>query len=158
MFDEEDISCLAGNLSREQLLLEIHNAEVQEGVSKTWAEDNDAFYWREFGKACRAALDIQKSREPQRAVRPGQVSIAATKERTDIVEVVSHYTDLRNSGKEYTGCCPFHDDKHPSLRVNQEKQVFYCFSCGRKGDLLDFVTEAERITVKEACLLLDARS
>ena len=158
MFDEEDINHLAGRLSREELLSETRNAGVQEAVSRQWAEDDDAFYWQEFGKACRAALAVQKAREPKREVRPGKVSVEATKERNDIVEVVTRYTDLRNTGKEFAGSCPFHEDRNPSLRVNREKQVFFCFSCQRRGDVLDFVREAEKMTTKEACLFLDSKT
>ena len=154
MFEEEDIIHLAGRLSREELLQEIRHAEVQQGVCRQWAEDYDSFYWREFGNACRAAIRIQEAREPKIGARPGKVSIAATKQANDIADVVSRYTDLRNAGKELTGCCPFHDDKNPSLRVSQEKQVFYCFSCGRKGDVIDFVSEMEGLDVKGACRFL----
>lgn len=154
MFDEEDINYLASHLPHEQLLREIRNADVREGVARMWAENHDVYYWQKFGKACKAALDVQKSWEPTRAVKPGLISVKATKENNDIVDVVDRYTELKKVGKEYSGRCPFHDDKHPSLRVSQDKQVFYCFSCGRKGDVIDFLGEIEGLNVKEACLLL----
>ena len=73
------------------------------------------------------------------------------------MEVVSRYTDLRNTGKEFADSCPFHEARNPSLRVNREKQVFFCFSCQRRGDVLEFVMEAEKMTTREACLFLDSR-
>ena len=155
VLDEEDVNYLAGNLSRDQLLREIHNADVREGVARMWAEDHDVYYWREFGKVCRQALQEHRKRQPKPT--KGRSLVKTVKEAHDIVDIVGGYTNLRKSGKEHTGSCPFHEDRQPSLRVSEEKQVFYCFSCGRKGDVIDFVGEIEGLNVKEACLLLAGR-
>jgi DNA primase len=61
---------------------------------------------------------------------------------------------LRKAGKEYVGGCPFHEDHRPSLCVNQEKQLFHCFSCHRKGDLINFIMQIENLDTKQACLFL----
>lgn len=153
-FDAEDAAYLASNLPSEQLRRERHTAEIEQGVARMWAKDDDLIYWREFGKACLRALEIQRARDPQAKVRRGEVSVQAIKERHDIVDVVGRYTNLRKAGKEYIGKCPFHDDRQPSLEVNQDKQLFYCFSCQRKGDLINFIMEIEELDTKRACLFL----
>lgn len=59
-------------------------------------------------------------------------------------EIISSYTPLKKTGKEFSGLCIFHNDqKHPSLRVNADKGLWYCFTCGVGGDVLDFVARAE---------------
>lgn len=152
MFDEEDRDYLARHLSREQLLREIHAAEVWEGVARMWAEDAGVIYWREFGSICQRALQEHKKSQPKPA--KGKSSVKAMKEAHNIIDVISRYSGLRKTGKGYTGSCPFHEDRQPSLRVSQEKQVFYCFSCGRKGDVIDFLGEIEGLDVKGACRFL----
>ena len=53
-----------------------------------------------------------------------------------IKEVVEGYVSLERKGSNYMGLCPFHEDHHPSLIVNPEKQTFHCFACGEHGDAL----------------------
>lgn len=58
----------------------------------------------------------------------------------DIVEIVGRFVSLKRVGPSYKGCCPFHDDKHESLDVHPEKQIFKCFACGAgAGDVVDFL-------------------
>src|ERR671915_781451 len=62
----------------------------------------------------------------------------------DMVEVVSGRTQLRRaSGSRYTGRCPFHEERTPSFSVNPVDKLFYCFGCGKGGDLITFVRETE---------------
>ena len=67
-----------------------------------------------------------------------------------MVEVVSARTQLRRSGARYTGLCPFHDEKTPSFSVNPQDKLFYCFGCGKGGDLITFVCETEQLDFAEA--------
>jgi putative DNA primase/helicase len=67
--------------------------------------------------------------------------ISQLKARTDIVEVVGRRVSLAKRGQEWVGICPFHNDTKASLQVNEKKQVFACFACGKSGDVLDFLTE-----------------
>jgi len=67
-----------------------------------------------------------------------------------IEDVVSQYTPLRRSGRNYVARCPFHDDRHPSLVVYPETQSFYCFGCRVHGDSLNFLMKMERLTFREA--------
>jgi len=64
----------------------------------------------------------------------------------DMVEVVSGRTQLRRaSGSRYTGRCPFHEEKTPSFSVNPVDKLYYCFGCGRGGDVISFVRETENL-------------
>ena len=62
----------------------------------------------------------------------------------DMVEVVSARTPLRRaSGTRFTGRCPFHEEKTPSFSVNPVEKLYYCFGCGKGGDVISFVRETE---------------
>ena len=74
--------------------------------------------------------------------------------RPDIREVVGRYTSLHRIGREELGICPLHDDRHPSLRVNPDKQVFYCAPCGIGGDVIRFIEIVEKVSFKEALSIL----
>jgi DNA primase len=64
----------------------------------------------------------------------------------DIVEVVAGRTQLRRaSGSRYTGRCPFHEERTPSFSVNPVEKLYYCFGCGKGGDLISFVRETENL-------------
>ena len=64
----------------------------------------------------------------------------------DMVEVVSARTALRRaSGSRYTGRCPFHEEKTPSFSVNPVDKLYYCFGCGKGGDIISFVRETENL-------------
>ena len=66
-------------------------------------------------------------------------------DRLDIVEVIDRRVSLKKSGRNYTACCPFHEEKTPSFSVNQEKQFYYCFGCGAGGNALGFIMDYERL-------------
>jgi len=70
--------------------------------------------------------------------------------KPNIVEVVSEYTHLRRSGKEFIGLCPFHNEKTPSFYVNEDKGVFNCFGCGKHGDVFDFAMKKLGVDFKGA--------
>jgi DNA primase len=64
----------------------------------------------------------------------------------DMVEVVSGRTQLRRaSGSRYTGRCPFHEERTPSFSVNPVEKLYYCFGCGKGGDVISFVRETENL-------------
>ena len=71
-------------------------------------------------------------------------------EATNIVEVVSEFVNLRKSGGNYKGLCPFHDDKTPSFMVSPARQICKCFSCGEGGNAVNFLMKHEQITYPEA--------
>ncbi len=71
-------------------------------------------------------------------------------DRLDIVDVVDSRVKLKKTGKNYSACCPFHDEKTPSFTVSPEKQFFYCFGCGASGNALGFIMDYERLSFPEA--------
>ena len=57
---------------------------------------------------------------------------------------------LKKAGKNYSACCPFHDERTPSFSVNPERQFYYCFGCGAGGNALGFIMDYERLDFREA--------
>lgn len=76
--------------------------------------------------------------------------IDRVREHYDIVDVVGRYVQLKKSGRNYFGLCPFHSEKTPSFSVSPEKQIYYCFGCGEGGDVIKFVMEMEQLSFVEA--------
>lgn len=70
--------------------------------------------------------------------------------RTDIVDVIEPHVVLKKSGQNYSGLCPFHQEKSPSFSVSQDKQFYYCFGCHASGSALKFLMEYERLSFPEA--------
>ncbi|HMM20222.1 MAG TPA: DNA primase [Selenomonadales bacterium] len=73
---------------------------------------------------------------------------------SDIVNVISEYVPLKKKGRNYWGCCPFHNEKSPSFSVTPDKGFFYCFGCQAGGNVFNFLMKAENITFFEAVKLL----
>jgi DNA primase len=76
------------------------------------------------------------------------------KQQADIVRVVGDYVRLKKTGKDFSGLCPFHQEKTPSFTVSPIKQIFYCFGCGKGGDVFNFVMEMEKCEFPEAVRLV----
>ena len=76
--------------------------------------------------------------------------IDAVLKAADIVAVISSYINVEKKGRNYMALCPFHDDKHPSLSISKEKQIFKCFVCGTAGNAITFVQKYEKISYPEA--------
>jgi DNA primase len=72
------------------------------------------------------------------------------KTRTDIVDVVGRYADLKKRSGAYWANCPLHTDGSPSFKVNPARQSFICFGCGAKGDVFDFVMAADNVDLPGA--------
>jgi DNA primase len=70
--------------------------------------------------------------------------------RVDIVEVIDSRVPLKKAGREYTACCPFHNEKTPSFTVSPNKQFYHCFGCGEHGTALGFLMEYEHMSFPEA--------
>lgn len=71
-------------------------------------------------------------------------------ERVDIVDIVGRYVPLKKQGQNYTGLCPFHNEKTPSFSVSPSKQIFHCFGCGVGGNVFKFLMEIEHLSFPEA--------
>ena len=78
--------------------------------------------------------------------------------RTDIVELVGSYVQLKRKGRLYGGLCPFHSEKTPSFYVYPDTESFYCFGCQAAGDAIGFVKKINNISTEEAIKMLAARA
>ncbi len=70
--------------------------------------------------------------------------------RSDIVEVINARVPLKRKGKEFTACCPFHNEKTPSFTVSENKQFYYCFGCHAKGNVIGFLMDYEHLSYVDA--------
>ena len=84
------------------------------------------------------------------AQRIPEETLTEIRTRISIVEVISVYVSLRKAGKNYTGLCPFHEEKTPSFSVNEERGFFHCFGCGVGGNAFTFLCRLEGISFPEA--------
>jgi len=80
------------------------------------------------------------------------------RQQFDIVDIIGEYVRLKKSGRNYMGCCPFHNEKSPSFSVSQEKQLYHCFGCGASGNLFTFLRDKEGISFMEAVEQLARRA
>ncbi|MCH1960715.1 MULTISPECIES: DNA primase [Romboutsia] len=80
--------------------------------------------------------------------------IEEVKSRCDIVSTISQYIELKSSGINYKGLCPFHGEKTPSFYVNESKQIYKCFGCGEGGDVINFVMKMENLDFIDAVKVL----
>ena len=85
-------------------------------------------------------------------------TLTEIRSRISIVEVISVYVSLRKAGKNYTGLCPFHEEKTPSFSVNDERGFFHCFGCGAGGNAFTFLCRLEGISFPEAVRRLAAKA
>ncbi|UQS85439.1 DNA primase [Apilactobacillus apisilvae] len=76
--------------------------------------------------------------------------IEKIRDETNIADVVSQYVSLHKSGRNLFGLCPFHEEKTPSFSVNEQKQIFHCFSCGKGGNVFKFLMELQDLSYPEA--------
>ena len=78
--------------------------------------------------------------------------------RTDLVEVVGERIQLKKAGRNYTACCPFHQEKTPSFSVSPDKQFYYCFGCGAGGNAIGFVMDHDHLDFPAAVETLARRA
>ncbi|GAA0181948.1 DNA primase [Clostridium sediminicola] len=83
--------------------------------------------------------------------------IQKIKDENDIVEVISEKVNLKKAGNNYSGLCPFHNEKTPSFSVSREKQIFKCFGCGEAGNVFSFIMKYNNYTFVEAVKFLADR-
>src|SRR5467141_3922588 len=77
------------------------------------------------------------------------------KQQADIVRIVGDYVKLKKAGAQnFSGLCPFHNEKTPSFSVHATRQFYHCFGCGASGDVFSFVQKLENITFPEAVRLI----
>lgn len=91
-------------------------------------------------------------------VRYSEELIEEIKNSNDIVDIISQYVNLKRSGRNFFGLCPFHKEKSPSFSVSPDKQIFHCFGCGAGGNVIHFISKIENADFKEAIGILANRA
>lgn len=84
--------------------------------------------------------------------------VEEVRRRNDIVDIISSYVNLKRSGSNHVGLCPFHNEKTASFSVSAGKQMYYCFGCGAGGNVFTFLMEYENLTFVEALEQLAERA
>lgn len=82
--------------------------------------------------------------------KPTYEEILNIQRKVNIVDIIKEYMPLKQSGKNYFGICPFHDDHNPSMSVSSEKQIYKCFVCGSARNVFNFVSNYEKISYYDA--------
>jgi len=72
----------------------------------------------------------------------------------NIVDIIKNFLQVQKRGNNFLALCPFHDDKHPSLSISEDKQIFKCFSCGEFGNVLSFLMKFKKWDFKIALTYL----
>ena len=82
--------------------------------------------------------------------RISKETVQSIQSQVNILDIVGQFVQLRKQGKSLFGRCPFHDERTPSFTVTEEKQLFHCFSCGRGGNVFNFMQELENLSFPES--------
>ena len=72
------------------------------------------------------------------------------KSKSNIVDVIGRYIPLTRKGRSFWGCCPFHHEKTPSFKADDDKQLFYCFGCRASGNVITFIEKIENVDFLDA--------
>ncbi|MFC1873883.1 CHC2 zinc finger domain-containing protein [Chloroflexota bacterium] len=138
-----------------ELRRHIHRCNINASVAGFLGNEEEAGFHRWLSETMQAALHILLSHPKTSSQGETRTkTIQDIKSNTNIVEIASHYLPLRKSGKRFTGLCPFHSEKHPSFTVYPENQSWYCFSCNRGGDVIDFIRLIENTDFQSALSIL----
>ena len=159
-FCDIDTFYLANCLSVRQLRHELHRADIKACVAENYRgteyeTPEDTFPWADYRDTCEEALKwIYNSKPKTQALPNHHIDIEAIKTKNDIVVIIEQFTKLRKSGRNFTGRCPIHQDKNPSLTVYPDSQSWHCFGCGRGGDVIDFIQGIENTDFRGATAIL----
>nr|MCR5122018.1 DNA primase [Ruminococcus sp.] len=80
------------------------------------------------------------------------------KSANPIADVIGEYVNLKKTGRDYVGLCPFHNEKTPSFHVHPDKEFFYCFGCHVGGDIITFIMKYQNLDYMETVKLLAERA
>lgn len=154
-----DTFILANRFSVAELRHEAQQAEQRAIIASffrgtPYEDEADLFPWADFARCCREAISSVRASKPAATPITGRLDIEAIKAKSDIVAVASRYTDLRKSGKNFSGRCPLHADKNPSFMVYPGQQTFHCYGCNRGGDVIELIKQAEHTDFRGATAIL----
>ncbi len=79
-------------------------------------------------------------------------------DRTDIVDLIGQHVKLKKTGRTYSGCCPFHQEKSPSFHVYRDKQYYHCFGCQANGNAIRFLMDIEQRNFVEVMKQLSSQT
>jgi DNA primase len=88
----------------------------------------------------------------------GEDDIRRVREATDLVTLIGERVVLKQRGRDFWGCCPFHNERTPSFKVDPASQFYHCFGCGEGGDAFKFVMRMDGVDFPDAVLLLAQRA
>ena len=88
--------------------------------------------------------------EPNEPRKNNNEIIAEIVAKADIVKIIGKHVELKRSGNDFKGCCPFHGEKTPSFFISPKKGLYNCFGCGVSGNALTFLKDYEGMTAGEA--------
>lgn len=80
------------------------------------------------------------------------------RESSNIVDIIGQYVQLRRTGGNHQGLCPFHNEKSPSFSVSEDKQVYHCFGCKKSGNVFNFIQDYQGMTFPETIEYLAKRA
>jgi hypothetical protein len=127
--------------------------KLQDSVNKSDTDEFTKFFCREVIKMEHVAKLLEQDKFLLRLknywslLSPTNKYIANFQEKLErarnfpIYEIASRYMELRQIGKDYTGLCPFHSEKHASFHLYTENNQYHCYGCGAHGDVIDLTTE-----------------
>lgn len=84
--------------------------------------------------------------------------ISEIQTKNNIIDIISEYIKIKKIGNLYFGLCPFHKESSPSFSVSEEKQMYYCFGCGKGGNMFSFIMEYKKCTFADAVKILAKRT
>ena len=84
--------------------------------------------------------------------------IQKVREASDIVAIMGERTVLRQRGRDFWCCCPFHNEKTPSCKIDPSTQLWHCFGCGEGGDVFGFIMKSEDLSFPDAVRYLAERA
>ena len=91
-------------------------------------------------------------------MRYGEGLLEEIRRRTDLVALVGRRVKLTRKGRVMWGCCPFHAEKSPSFKVENERRLYKCFGCGKGGDCFRWLIETEGLSFPESVEKLAAEA
>lgn len=157
-FSDPDVDYLTAHFDLPALRHELRRADVHKSVARNQGNFEDECFFEDYIEVVNVAIQRVLAARPTPVSIPGKIDFAAIKQASDIVATVERYITLKKSGKNFAGLCLFHADKKtPSLTIYTEQQSWYCFGCGRGGDVFDFIMLAESCDIKRAADILGGK-
>lgn len=158
IFDYLDEFYISNALSIKQIRDSINTCDRKAFIASIYAgteyeDDDDRFPWLDLKECLERALDRKKANDTMTQPKPGRVDPQAVKQQNDIIRVIERYTRLRKSGQRFSGKCPIHNDKNPSLIVYPDGH-WHCFGCGKGGDVISFIEAIENTDFRGAVTIL----